>query len=139
MPRPAISASLRQEVIERAKGCCEYCLLHQDYTEAPHEIDHIVALKHRGQTLSENLALACLACNRNKGSDLAAPDPMNRQIVVLFNPRLQSWNEHFELMGAYLLGRTPAGRVTVALLRFNDEVRVQQRQMLIAAGKYPFA
>ena len=50
-----------------------------------------MALKHGGQTVSANLALACLNCNRLKGSDLAAIDPVNGVIVPLFNPRTQSW------------------------------------------------
>lgn len=43
------STNLRQVVIERAGGRCEYCLLH--YTEAAlfdHEVDHIIAEKHGG-------------------------------------------------------------------------------------------
>ena len=60
MTNNAISFSLRQLVIERAQGRCEYCLIHQDFSIYTHEIDHIIAVKHGGQTLSENLALSCL-------------------------------------------------------------------------------
>jgi 5-methylcytosine-specific restriction endonuclease McrA len=58
MTNNAISFSLRQLVIERAQGRCEYCLIHQDFSIYTHEIDHIIAVKHGGQTLSENLALS---------------------------------------------------------------------------------
>ena len=58
MTNNSISFSLRQLVIERAQGRCEYCLIHQDFSIYTHEIDHIIAVKHGGQTLSENLALS---------------------------------------------------------------------------------
>jgi len=36
-----------------------------------------------------------------------------------------------------LIGRTPVGRVTVALLRINDPFRVELREGLIAEGVFP--
>jgi 5-methylcytosine-specific restriction endonuclease McrA len=36
-----------------------------------HQPDHIIAVKHGGQTTLENLAYACYACNHQKGSDIA--------------------------------------------------------------------
>ena len=42
--------SLRDQVRQRAKARCEYCQLPQTCTVLPHEIDHIIAQKHRGQT-----------------------------------------------------------------------------------------
>jgi 5-methylcytosine-specific restriction endonuclease McrA len=55
-----ISTNLRQLVYKRAMGRCEYCLMHQDVSPYTHEIDHLIARKHGGQTVAENLALACL-------------------------------------------------------------------------------
>jgi 5-methylcytosine-specific restriction endonuclease McrA len=49
----------RENVIQRAHGCCEYCLLPQEYSDFLHEVDHIISLKHFGKTVLENLALAC--------------------------------------------------------------------------------
>lgn len=137
MARTPIPSALRRLVIERAQGRCEYCLLHQDDAEAPHQIDHLIALKHEGQTVSENLALACQLCNRHKGSDLAAIDPSDGQVVQLFNPRMQSWGEHFQLSGASIAGLTPSGRATVKRLRLNDESRLIDRQTLMETGRYP--
>jgi len=137
MPRIYIPAGLRRLIIERARECCEYCGLHQTDAGFPHEIDHLIALKHGGRTVSENLVLACLKCNRNKGSDLTAIDPVDRVIVPLFNPRAQVWSEHFTRVGAYLIGQTQVGRATVALLQLNDDVRVERRQVLISVGRYP--
>lgn len=137
MPRIHIAAPLRRLVIERAKGRCEYCLLHKDDAEFTHEIDHLVAIKHGGLTEQENLVFACLKCNRYKGSDLAAIDPIDRILVPLFNPRAQIWSEHFTIAGAYLIGQTQTGRATVALLRLNDPARIRRRLALIEAGRFP--
>ncbi|MCB0045137.1 MAG: HNH endonuclease [Caldilineaceae bacterium] len=59
----AIPESMRRGVIERAQGCCEYCGKPQ-VTFFAHEIDHVIARKHGGQTELENLAFACFECNR---------------------------------------------------------------------------
>lgn len=85
----------------------------------------------------KNLALACLKCNRNKGSDLSALDPLDGSIVRLFNPRTQRWAEHFALDGARVIGLTPTGRATVQLLRINDRVRLAQRHKRAVVGRYP--
>lgn len=77
MSQTYIPANLRRLVVERAVGRCEYCLLHQADTPFSHQIDHILPLKHGGETIAKNLALACLDCNRYKGSDLAAIDPIS--------------------------------------------------------------
>lgn len=87
MTVPSIPSSLRQLVIERAQGKCEYCLIHQEVSIYSHEVDHVIARKHGGQTVAKNLALSCLSCNRHKGSDLAIFDPISNEIVPLFNPR----------------------------------------------------
>jgi len=52
MRRVHPSADLRRVVIERAKGKCEYCLVHQDDTPFTHPIDHIIAIRHGGQTVA---------------------------------------------------------------------------------------
>jgi hypothetical protein len=37
---------------------------------APFQIDHIIARQHGGATELENLALACIHCNRFKGPNM---------------------------------------------------------------------
>ena len=137
MSSDTIPTALRRFVIERAGGRCEYCLVHQDASPFTHEVDHLVARKHGGQTASENLALACLPCNRRKGSDLTSIDPVSGEIVPLFNPRVQDWNDHLSLQGAHITGLTPTGRVTAFLLNLNAPVRLVERQTLIEQGLYP--
>jgi hypothetical protein len=62
---------------------------------------------------------------------------VDNQVSSLFNPRTQNWDEHFELLGAFILGRTSIGRATVAALKLNDPARVNQRQELMTEGRYP--
>jgi hypothetical protein len=94
----------------------------------PHEVDHVIAVKHGGQTLSENLAYACWRCNRHKGSDLGSFDPETGEFYFLFNPRDQCWAEHFRFENSKIIGITPEGRTTVQLLKFNLEERIKERQ-----------
>jgi len=132
-----LAADLRQLVSDRAQGRCEYCLLHQDFSIYTHEVDHIVAQKHDGQTTAENLALSCLACNRHKGTDFATFDPATGEITRLFHPRNEIWVEHFLLRNGRIEGLTPVGRATAKLLRFNTPNRILERQLLVAQKQYP--
>ncbi len=132
-----ISAALRREVRARAKACCEYCRLGEGDAFFPHEPDHVIAVKHGGSTDSANLALACIECNRHKGSDLASIDPESGLIVALFNPRTDVWDEHFEARAGRIVPRTSVGRVTVALLRMNALARVEVREELAAQKRWP--
>jgi HNH endonuclease len=132
-----ISLALRQLVSERAQAKCEYCRLHQDFSIYSHEIDHIIAQKHGGRTVSENLALACLVCNRHKGSDLTTIDPMTQEITPLFHPRSHTWLEHFVLEDSAIVGITQLGRATAFLLMFNNPTRLLQRRALMTQGLYP--
>ena len=71
-----VPAAVRVHVQERARGRCEYCGLHEEDGWEPHQPDHIIARKHRGETVAENLAWTCALCNRHKGSDVASVDPV---------------------------------------------------------------
>jgi hypothetical protein len=137
MTMPAIPPALRHLVFERVQGKCEYCLIHHDVSIYSHEVDHIIALKHGGQTQAGNLAVACLPCNRSKGSDLTTFDPLSNTIVPLFNPRQHTWSEHFTLDAAVIVGLTPIGRATVVLLKLNAPTRLLHRRVLVAQGRYP--
>ena len=128
---------LRELVWQRAAACCEYCQIPQPLTDAVHEIDHIIAEKHRGPTIPGNLALACFHCNNHKGSNIAGIDPVSGQTTRLFHPRLDVWNEHFRWRGAILQGLTPSGRTTVEVLEINLRHRVLHRQALLEEGAFP--
>ena len=59
-----IPTALRNLVYNRADGRCEYYLISPAVSFAKHQIDHIIAEKHGGQTVEENLALSCVLCNK---------------------------------------------------------------------------
>jgi len=132
-----IPEAVRRKVVERAAGRCEYCRWHQDNTFYTHEIDHIYAEKHGGQTVEVNLCFACFDCNRFKGSDLCSLDAVTGQIVSLFHPRRDQWDDHFQMQtkGRIML-LTPTARVTGQLLNFNDTEFVAERARLLAIGIY---
>jgi len=101
------------------------------------EADHIIAEKHRGKTTLENLAWACVICNRNKGPDISSIDPLHDTVVALFNPRKHQWKRHFRLNGPRIEPLTASGRATEFLLQFNIPERIEQRLALISNGRYP--
>jgi len=137
MSQSRISLALRREVRERAGQRCEYCLLAESQAFFPHEVDHLIAQKHGGETASGNLVFACFHCNRFKGSDISSLDGLAGQLVALFNPRTQKWAEHFRLQGGEIIPVTSVGRVTEKILRLNLPGRVKRRKKLIALGSYP--
>lgn len=61
-------------------------------------------------------------------------DPQTGKLVPFFNPRTQDWAKHFELDGAMIRPLTAEARVTVKILRLNDEDRVAERQRLLEVG-----
>jgi 5-methylcytosine-specific restriction endonuclease McrA len=81
-----VSLELRFQVSERAAGRCEYCLIHERDSAFGHEVDHVISRQHSGSTESDNLAFACLFCNRSKGTNVASVDPTGA-LVRLFDPR----------------------------------------------------
>lgn len=131
-----MDAATRQIVRRRANDRCEYCLLPQ--AVAPlftFHIEHIRAKQHGGDDAPSNLALACPDCNRVKGPNLSAVDPMTDEVVPLFNPRLDLWDDHFAWQSAKIVGITATGRATVRLLNMNQEERIEMREELLARGE----
>jgi hypothetical protein len=132
-----VSLELRRYVSSRAKGVCEYCLIHEDDTYLGGQVEHIIAQKHRGMTEPDNLAYACVYCNRAKGSDIGSIAPSTREFTRFFNPRIDTWNVHFKLMGASIVPKTAIGEATATILRFNHPERISERQLLEQLGRYP--
>lgn len=133
-----VPAELRRLIRERAGHRCEYCLLPEDDAFLPHEPDHIIALKHRGETTEGNLAWTCFVCNRGKGSDLASVDETSGEVVRLFHPRTDRWDDHLTLTkDGYLLARTAIGRVTISLLKLNRPELLAIRTLLAKSSRKP--
>ncbi|MBI5666512.1 MAG: HNH endonuclease [Chloroflexi bacterium] len=129
-----IPNSIRYQVRQRANKRCEYCGLPEGFSFYGHQVDHIISVKHKDSSDLNNLAWACFDCNNTKGSDVAAYDDETGQLVPLFNPRTQSWNEHFDLDGAIIVGITAIGRATVSFLKLNRDEQVNTRSDLVEIG-----
>jgi hypothetical protein len=132
-----MKTALERFVRQRASSCCEYCQLPQAFSPLPHAVDHIISRQHHGRTVAENLALACFFCNSYKGPNIAALNLQTRRMVRLFKPRTDRWSRHFAWDGPTLTGRTPIGRVTIALLEINRSEAVDLRTHLIREGSFP--
>ena len=96
---------LRALVRQRAESRGEYCGLHQDYAPfATFHVEHVIPRMHGGGDVPSNLALACDRCNLHKGPNLAGIDPGSGEMAPLYNPRTQTWHEHFRFEVATPLG-----------------------------------
>ncbi|HXE53901.1 MAG TPA: hypothetical protein VN541_12840, partial [Tepidisphaeraceae bacterium] len=76
-------------------------------------------------------------CNAHKGTNIAGLDPSTRKLCRLFDPRTDEWETHFQWDGPLLLGLTPVGRTTIAVLEINQPIRVRARAVLIREGAFP--
>ncbi|MGA3325628.1 MAG: HNH endonuclease [Terriglobia bacterium] len=132
-----INEKLRAEIAQRAGWRCEYCLIHREDSGFPHEVDHIVSRKHGGSSTSNNLAYACVICNRYKGSDVASTEPGTGEIIRLFDPRRDRWADHFRIDGALIEPITIVGLTTARLLRLNAPERILERRLLQSQDRYP--
>ena len=108
----------------------------QQYDPLPFEIDHVIALKHGGESSADNLALACFHCNSHKGPNIAGQDAVLQATVPLFHPRQETWRDHFNWSGALLLGKTSMGRATIQVLEINLAHRVAHRAELMLEGVF---
>lgn len=100
---------------------------------------HIEHILPTGGDSPDNLCLSCSSCNLSKATVTSALDPQTGEIVPLFNPRQQSWDDHFEWMdgGLRIQGKTPVGRVTVERLKLNQQRMVRARHNWIVSGNHP--
>jgi hypothetical protein len=104
------------------------------FDASPAQIDHVIAKQHRGRSSFSNLAQICALCNRHKGPNLTGIDLKTRRIMRLYDPRRDTWNEHFLWRLTTLVGLTPVGRATITVLAINQSRRVAARAALIAEG-----
>jgi hypothetical protein len=97
---------------------------------------HVEHIHPYGGDDLENLCLSCPSCNLSKARATSAPDPDTDELAFLYNPRTQSWAEHFEWIenGQLLRGLTPSGRATIIRLRMNQPRIVEARSIWILAG-----
>lgn len=132
-----ISPSLHEEVVLRAGNRCEYCQLSQLGQEATFHLDHVIPRAAGGPTIADSLALACVSCSLRKWARQTAADPDTGEEAPLFNPRTQSWNEHFRWDGVRVVPLTPTGRATVMALAMNRPLIIGIRQEEAVRGRHP--
>ena len=130
---------MRSIVRLRAANCCEYCCAQATFSHDPFSDEHILPISKGGQDILENLAWACLGCNFYKSAFTTAIDLVTAQLVPLFNPRIDTWETHFQWNENFTIihGLTPIGRATIMRLRLNREGLVNLRGILFQAGKHP--
>lgn len=139
MNKKSISAKIRREVIERAKGFCEYCFSNSKFADSPFDLDHILPESNGGKSELNNLALACHGCNLFKSKKTEFFDAVSDKTVRLFSPRIDVWQEHFVWSSDFsgIVGLTAIGRATIEALNLNREGLINQRRMLHKYGKHP--
>jgi hypothetical protein len=129
---------LYAQVAERAAHLCEYCLTPEYLSPLEFPVDHIQPESRGGPDMAHNLALACPACNAFKGNATVARDPQSQEIVRLYHPRLDTWDDHFQLSidTLEMVGRTAIGRATVQRLRMNrDQARLSRTHWVPDSGE----
>ncbi|MFO0589099.1 MAG: HNH endonuclease signature motif containing protein [Polyangiaceae bacterium] len=136
---PRIPAALKKLVEERARGLCEYCRSPASISSQPFCAEHIVPKARAGDSTAENLALACQGCNNHKYNKVDARDPASGDLVPLYHPRRDRWEEHFcwSLEFTVILGVSPIGRATVAALNLNRPALINLRRVLYLAKEHP--
>ena len=129
----------REQVVTRAKACCEYCLSQLRFSTDSFSVDHIVPHSVGGTTTLDNLALSCQGCNNHKYNKTTALDPVTGRTVALYHPRQQNWFEHFAWDGelTHIIGLTPTGRATVIALDLNRDGVVNLRRVLRVVDEHP--
>jgi 5-methylcytosine-specific restriction endonuclease McrA len=116
-------------VSKRANHRCEYCRAPEVLFNFRFEVEHIVPAVVGGETQGENLALSCRACNIYKAGLTQGTDPQTGEVVRLFHPRQDRWEDHFLADSDLCInGVTPIGRVTINLLRLNSEKQISSRR-----------
>ncbi len=134
-----VTASQRRQVIARANACCEYCVSQVAFSAQILSVEHTIPRYKLGETTLENLAFACQGCNGSKHTKTEGIDPVTQQITPLFNPRTQSWSDHFSWNDDYtlMIGMTRIGRVTIVELKLNRLGVVNLRKVLFISRKHP--
>jgi hypothetical protein len=125
-------------VREHFASRCAYCLTAEDLTVAIFELEHIVPRSTGGETVFQNLCLACPICNRYTSDLTLAKDPVTEMDIRLFHPQQDRWQDHFSWNhdATQILGLTPVGRATVEALKMNRPQMIRVRRMWVAMDEH---
>lgn len=139
MSRSRIPVEVRERVRVAAADRCGYCLSRQELVLGRLHVEHIIPTAKGGKDDEDNLWLACSLCNSYKGIQTQSLDPLTSEIAPLFNPRHQTWADHFHWIegGTQIEGLTTCGRATVIALQLNNILAITVRRGWIRAGWHP--
>ncbi len=133
-----VPASLRKATAQRAVNRCEFWRLPAGDSYYGIHVDHVISLKHGGETILNNLAYCCPDCNRNKGSDLGTFLNSESELIRFFNPRQDEWNHHFDMdESGMIYHKTIVGAATINIFLFNHPDRIIERKLLWRMGLLP--
>ena len=126
-------------VAQRAGHRCEYCRAPEVIFNFPFEVEHITPRAADGGDDTENLSLACRSCNVHKADRRECQDAESDDVVSLFHPRIDTWEEHFQwdIDSGFVVGLSAIGRGTIECLQFNSEANVRARRQWARLGLYP--
>ena len=127
------------EVSHRAAYRCEYCHAPEVIFNFPFEVEHVLPTCLEGTDDLSNLALACRSCNIHKANHLTGFDEVTQEETVLFNPRLDRWEDHFRVdrRSGDILSKTSIGRATLTRLKMNREAQLAARLQWMRLGLFP--
>lgn len=134
-----LSPEIEQSIRGQAKHRCGYCLVPQKLISYKLELEHLFPKAEGGETIEENLWLACRQCNLSKGIKIDGFDSFTFERVKLFNPRKQIWSEHFLWNddNTLIIGKTPCGRATVLALQLNSGLHKTTREFWKLTNIFP--
>lgn len=126
-------------VAQRAAHRCEYCHAPEAIFNFPFEVEHVIPVSRGGADAVLNLALACRSCNLHKADSISGVDEATGNVVPLFHPRDDFWDEHFQADTATgeLRGLTPTGCATVSALQMNSPDQLSARRLWMRLGLFP--
>jgi len=97
--------------------------MHQALQGATFHVEHVLPGSRGGPTSLGNLAWSCPQCNLKKADRIVGVDSESGNQIRLFNPRTDHWDDHFQWDEYRIVGLTPVGRATVAVLDLNHPRR----------------
>ena len=130
------SPAIRKFVASRANFRCEYCKKPEIVANFPFHIEHIISKQHGGTDDLNNLAYSCSWCNWKKGPNIATVLVEGGSLLPLFNPRNQTWSDHFRVEEGAIIGFSDIAEGTIQLLEMNKAELIIERKELMEAGFY---
>ena len=134
-----IPSVIKDQVIIRANGRCEYCQCWAKNSIHTFNIEHVIPISREGGNELDNLAYSCNGCNNAKSDKTEVFDLLTNSSVNLFNLRIHTWKDHFSWSNDFLevIGLTPIGRASILQLKLNRTGVKNMRRLTKIVGEHP--